>query len=107
MLACHSMHERTAPAETPSEVVGDMIKCLPPRYAPFIYGVIQAGVTTGIATAVATLRSGALSAGWIGDWLAAWAIAWMAMLPVVVLAAPLIQRAVQAITIGPGTGSDA
>ncbi len=84
-----------------------MIRCLPSRYAPFSYGIIQAGVTTGIATAVAALRDAAFSASWIGDWLATWASAWTAMLPVVVMAAPLIQRAVQAMTVGHSTGPDA
>ncbi len=101
------MNERAASAGAALEVAGDMIRCLPSRYAPFAYGIIQAAVTTGIATAVATLRVAAFSPAWIGDWLAAWALAWTAMLPVVVLAAPLIQRAVQAITIRRGTSSDA
>jgi hypothetical protein len=100
------MDERTAPAKASSQILGGLIRCLPSRYAPFAYGVVQAAVTTGIATAVATLRVAAFSVAWIGDWLAAWALAWIAMLPVVVLAAPLIQRAVRAITVGDGAGSD-
>jgi Protein of unknown function (DUF2798) len=83
-----------------------MIRRLPSRHAPFAYGIIQAGLTTGVATAVGTLRVTTFSAAWIGDWLTTWSVAWVSMLPVVVLAAPVIRRAVQAITTGHGTGSD-
>jgi hypothetical protein len=71
---------------------------IPSRCAPFVYGVIQAAITTGVASAVATLRVAPLSSAWIADWLVAWAIAWAATLPLVVFAAPLMQRLVQAIT---------
>jgi hypothetical protein len=27
---------------------------LPQRYAPFIYGIVQAGITTAVASAIAT-----------------------------------------------------
>jgi hypothetical protein len=92
---------RTARVTTiaPVNVAADMIRCLPSRYAPFVYGIIQAAVTTGVATAVATSRVVPFSAAWIRDWLVAWAIGWTAMLPVVVLAARLIRRLVQAMTI--------
>jgi hypothetical protein len=88
-------------------LTSDMVRCVPSRYAPFAFGIMQAGVTTSVATAVTNLRVGATSAGWIVDWLAAWSLAWIAMLPIVVLAAPLIQRAVRAITIELDLGSDA
>jgi hypothetical protein len=48
-----------------------MIRRLPSRYAPFIYGIIQAWLTTGVATALATLRVTGFSAAWIGDWVTA------------------------------------
>jgi hypothetical protein len=100
-------HEQAALAEPRRVSANDMIRCVPSRYAPFAFGIVQAGVTTGVATAVANLRGGASGAGWIVDWLAAWSLAWLAMLPFVVLAAPLIQRAVRAITIELDPGSDA
>jgi len=84
-----------------------MIRRLPSRYAPVAYGIIQAAVTTGVASAIATSRVTAMSVAWMADWLATWAMAWAAMLPVVVLAAPLIKRLVQAITIGHGAASNA
>jgi hypothetical protein len=105
-----SMHEQAARSDASQRrqwKSRDMTQCLPRRYAPFAYGIIQAAVTTGVATAIATLRITDFSVEWMRDWLAAWAIAWIAMLPVVVLAAPVIKRMVQAITIGHGTGSSA
>lgn len=71
---------------------------LPHRYAPFLFGIIQAGLTTAVATAIATLQTTAIGLRFLVYWLAAWGIAWLAMLPVVMLAAPLIQRSVHALT---------
>jgi len=71
--------------------------CLPQRYAPFVYGIIQAGVTTAIASAVATLQ---LTGGvqFFARWAYSWSLSWLTMLPVVIGIAPLIQRAVAALT---------
>jgi hypothetical protein len=107
MSDCPLKREQAALAERRPVLASDMIRCVPSRYASFAFGIIQAGVTTGVATAVANLRVGASSVGWIFDWLAAWSLAWMAMLPIVALAAPLIQRVVRAITIELDLGSDA
>jgi hypothetical protein len=71
---------------------------LPYRYAPFLYSVIQAGLTTAVATAIATLQTTDLGVRLVGQWFAAWGLAWVMMLPVVMLAAPLIQRSVVALT---------
>jgi hypothetical protein len=61
---------------------------------PLLYGVMQAAVTTGFATAIATHQLTGLGREFLWRWLVAWAIAWIMMLPVVVLLAPLLQRAV-------------
>lgn len=71
---------------------------LPHRYAPFVFGIIQAGLTTAVATAIATLQTTAFGLRFLAYWLSAWGLAWLAMLPVVVVAAPLIQRSVGALT---------
>ncbi len=70
---------------------------IPRRYAHFVFGVIQSGLTSAIASGVA-------SAALIGDggfafnWLWSWLIAWALMLPVVMFAAPFIQRLALALT---------
>jgi Protein of unknown function (DUF2798) len=71
---------------------------IPPQYASFVFGVIQATITTGVTSAVATLRAAPLSSAWFGDWLVAWVIAWAMMLPIVIFGAPLMQRLMQAMT---------
>jgi hypothetical protein len=70
---------------------------IPRRYAHFIFGVIQSGLTSCIAAAIAShpfLSSG----GFLGHWLRSWLIAWGMMLPVVILAAPLIRALAIALT---------
>ena len=74
---------------------------LPRHFAPFIFGVVQAALTTGIATAVATPLGVGLDWQFFQRWLATWAIAWLTMLPVVIFFAPIIRRAVEAMTLPP------
>lgn len=71
----------------------------PHHYGPFIFGVIQAAVTTGIATAIATPLISGLDWDFVGRWCSAWGLAWLTMLPVVICLAPLIRRAVNAMTL--------
>lgn len=73
----------------------------PRQYAPFIYGVIQSGLTTAVATGIATLSALGFNALALGAWLMAWLVAWATMLPIVVVAAPWIQRAVVKLTASP------
>jgi len=72
---------------------------LPTHFAPYIFGIIQAALTTGIATAIATPIGAGLDWGFCWRWWSAWAIAWVTMLPVVIFFAPVIRRAVQAMTV--------
>jgi hypothetical protein len=73
---------------------------LPERYAPLVYGIIQAAITTGVATAIATHRATDLGLRFLEQWALAWLVAWLTMLPVVIFLAPLIRRAVSALTAG-------
>jgi hypothetical protein len=72
---------------------------LPQRYAPFVFGIIQAAITTAIATAIATHQLTQFGLLFLERWAVAWLIAWLTMLPVVILFAPLLQRAVIALTV--------
>jgi Protein of unknown function (DUF2798) len=76
---------------------------LPQKYAPLVYGVIQAAITTAVATAVATQQVTVFNARFLHEWLFAWGLAFLTMLPVVVFVSPLIQRCVSALTI-PASG---
>ena len=75
------------------------------EYAPYIFGVIQSGLTTAIATGIATLGALGLNMMALGAWLLTWLISWIAMLPVVIFAAPLIQRVVLKLTVPPPSRS--
>jgi hypothetical protein len=71
---------------------------LPQRYAPFIYGIVQAGITTAVASAIATHQLMGFGVQFLTRWAYSWSLAWLTMLPVVIGLAPVIQRAVAALT---------
>ena len=68
---------------------------IPRRYAHFVFGVLQSGLTSAIAAAIASVPF-LSEASFLRHWLLSWLIAWVLMLPVVLLAAP----AIRAIAIG-------
>ena len=64
---------------------------IPRRYAHFMFGVIQSGLTSAIAAAIASVNL--LNQGtFLSHWLQSWLVAWILMLPVVVVAAPVIRK---------------
>ena len=71
-----------------------MAPLLPYRYAPYAYGVLQAAITTAVATAIAIYPLAHSAMEFIERWMLARVLAWLAMVPVVLVAAPIIQRAV-------------
>lgn len=71
---------------------------IPRRYGHFLFAVIQSGITSAIAAAIASapfLDDSTFLIHWLGSWL----VAWTAMVPIVLLAAPIIRRLVLALTI--------
>src|SRR5689334_357586 len=62
---------------------------LPQKYAPFVFGVIQAAITTAVATAIATHQLTEFGLLFLERWAFAWLVAWLTMLPVVILLAPV------------------
>ena len=70
---------------------------IPKRYAYVVVGVVQSGLTCAVAAAIASFSfaaSGVFFVHWIQSWLAAWAT----MIPVVLLASPIIRRLADALT---------
>ena len=64
---------------------------IPRRYAHYVFGILQSGLTSGVAAAIASLpfrQDGQFLSHWIG----AWCLAWLMMLPLVMFAAPAIRR---------------
>lgn len=71
---------------------------IPKRYAHVVFGVPQSGLTCAVAAAIASLsfvRSGVFFVHWSQSWLVAWAT----MIPVVLLASPVIRRVADALTV--------
>jgi hypothetical protein len=67
---------------------------IPQKYAPLVYGVIQAAITTAVATAVATHQMMTVfNAQFLGEWLFAWGLAFLTMLPVVIFVHRLFSAA--------------
>nr|WP_128919865.1 DUF2798 domain-containing protein [Bradyrhizobium nanningense] len=63
------------------------------RHEHFAFGVIQSGLTTAIASGVANLhllKEGMFILGWLASWLSSWAL----MVPIVLIATPVIRRIV-------------
>jgi ABC-type glycerol-3-phosphate transport system permease component len=63
---------------------------IPRRYSHFVFSVIQSGLTCLIAAAIASYPS-LTTHHFLQHWLLAWVLSWATMLPVVVLAAPIIR----------------
>lgn len=70
---------------------------IPRRYGHFVFGVIQSGLTCLIASAIASLPLVSMGE-FLRHWLVSWLLSWAAMLPVVLLAAPVIRALSLAIT---------
>ncbi len=71
-----------------------MAPLLPYRFAPYAYGILQAAITTAVATAIAVFPVAHSAGEFVERWMVAWFVAWLTMVPVVLLAAPCIHRAV-------------
>ncbi len=70
---------------------------IPRRHSHFIFAVIQAGLTCLIAAGIASFPVRTMGQ-FVAHWLLSWVIAWVTMLPVVLLAAPLIRAVSVALT---------
>ena len=70
---------------------------IPEHRAPMVFGIIQAGLTSLIASGIGVHRLEGFAGGFAANWFVAWLTAWATMLPVVVFAAPHIQRLVLAL----------
>ncbi|CEG09116.1 hypothetical protein BN961_02537 [Afipia felis] len=63
---------------------------LPRKYGHFIFGVLQSGITSGVATGLATYSYHVERL--FQHWLLAWLTSWALMIPLVLFAAPAVQR---------------
>ena len=70
---------------------------IPEQYRHLIFGVIQSGLTCAVAAAIASFPFYA-DGSFLSHWVRAYLYSWIIMLPVVVIAAPVIRKIVDAIT---------
>jgi hypothetical protein len=64
---------------------------IPRRYAHFVFGVIQSGLTSAVAAAIASFPF-LTDGSFLKHWLQSWLLSWFLMLPVVLFAAPAIRK---------------
>ena len=70
---------------------------IPRGYGHYVFAFLQAGLTCAIVAAIASLPF--VDQGmFIVHWLYAWIIGWITMMPVVLLAAPIIRWVVNFLT---------
>jgi hypothetical protein len=67
------------------------------RHAHYVFGVMQSALTTLIAAIIASIPL-MDEPGFALHLARSWLFAWLAMLPLVIFAAPLIRRAAYALT---------
>ena len=70
---------------------------IPKRHRHYVFGVIQSGITCAIAAGIASLPFYA-DGSFASHWLRAYLFSWVVMLPVVVIAAPVVRRLASAVT---------
>ena len=70
---------------------------LRPKHAHFIYGGIQSALTCAVSAAVASFPF-VTEGSFLRHWVGAWGLSWAIMLPVVLLIAPVIRSATEALT---------
>jgi hypothetical protein len=75
---------------------------LPKRYDHFVFSVIQSFLTSAVATAIA--HSTDAAAVFLGHWARSWLLSWVTLLPIVLLAAPVIRRMVEYVSRDRTTG---
>lgn len=68
---------------------------IPKKFAPMLFSLILSGLMSLLVSGIATVRAAGLSDGFIGLWVSAWLTAWLFAFPVVMLVAPLTQKAVR------------
>lgn len=70
---------------------------IPRRYGHFVFGAIQSGISCAITAAIANAPF-LVNGTFISHWLQTYVVSWAAILPIVLLAAPVIRRAVNVLT---------
>ncbi|MGB7480565.1 MAG: DUF2798 domain-containing protein [Burkholderiaceae bacterium] len=68
---------------------------IPRKYGPLLFSAILSGLMSLLVSGISTFRAIGPAQGFMSFWASAWLTAWLIAFPVVVLVAPLTQKAVQ------------
>lgn len=74
------------------------MKKIPARFAPIVFGALLSAIMTGVVSAFVLLVTQGLHPGFAVQWLRSCAMTWPVAFPTVTLVAPLVRRAVGALT---------
>ena len=70
---------------------------IPRKYGHVVYGILQSGLTCGVASAISTAGSAGIEQ-YLAQGLRSWSLSWLFMLPLVLIASPLIRRVSEKMT---------
>lgn len=68
---------------------------VPEKYGPVLFGLILSGLMSLLVSGISTFRAIGPVPGFVSLWAGAWLTAWIFAFPVVILAAPIAQKAVR------------
>lgn len=71
---------------------------IPARFAPIVFGALLSAIMTGVVSAFVLWVTQGLHPGFAAQWLRSCAMTWPVAFPTVTLVAPLVRRAVGAVT---------
>lgn len=74
---------------------------IPKRFAPQTHGILQSAIMSAIAATMAVVQAPSNDLNAVTYWFTCLSSSWLAMLPVVILVSPIIQRVVLALTEPP------
>jgi hypothetical protein len=67
---------------------------IPRSLGPALFGLILSGLMSLVVAGISTFRATGLVPGYLGMWTQAWLTAWVFAFPLVLVAAPIVRRAV-------------
>jgi hypothetical protein len=67
------------------------------RYSHFIFSVVQSGITCAVAAAISTAQA-STGGDLLKQWFHAFIVSWGVMVPIVIVAAPLVRGVVRRVT---------
>ncbi|MDP2226495.1 MAG: DUF2798 domain-containing protein [Moraxellaceae bacterium] len=71
---------------------------IPARFAPLLFGALLSAIMTAVVSAFVLMTTQGLSPDFLAHWLRSCAMTWPIAFPTVTLVAPVVRRAVSAMT---------